>query len=140
MLIKNLKSKIIGTQKQFAAKLADRESKLSSRKKKLMLVLFCFLFGVCSIYVIIAAITKRYSASELQEAPITIPYHIGRNFHQPGAVIDGETYKRVENFKHYLDSLKMNSPGRYTEIMNTRPHLYDSILAFEKIYSSQSKK
>jgi hypothetical protein len=140
MLIKNLKSKVTDKQKLFAAKLSVYDSKLTAKKKKLILVLFCFLFGISSIYVIIATITKRFSSPEYQSAPVTIPYHIGRNFHQPGVVIDADTYNRVEHFKHYLDSLKTNNIGRYTEIMNTRPHLYDSILAFEKLYSMQSKK
>lgn len=140
MLIKNLKSKLVDKQKIFAAKLSSYDTKLSKKKKTLLLVLFCFLFGISSIYIIVATLTKRFSSPEYQSAPVTIPYHIGRNFHQPGAVIDADTYNRVEHFKHYLDSLKTNDPGRYTEIMNTRPHLYDSILAFEKLYLIQSKK
>src|SRR5579863_1134436 len=111
MLIKNLKSKITDKQKLFAARLSDYDSKLSKKKKTLMLVLFCFLFGISSMYVIVATISKRYSSSEVQTAPITIPYHIGRNFHQPGVVIDVGTYNRVEHFKHYLDSLKINNIG-----------------------------
>jgi hypothetical protein len=72
--------------------------------------------------------------------PIIAPYHIGKNSPEPGARIDSGTYKRVEHFKQFLDSLKLNNIGRYTEIMNTRPHLYDSIVAFENIYFLQLKK
>jgi hypothetical protein len=140
MLIKNWRSTFAATQKSFAAKLSSYESKFSAKKRTLILVLFCFLFGIASIYVIIATVTKSFSSTDVPVTPINIPYHIGKNFNQPGAMIDGETYQRVEHFKHYLDSLRINNPGRFAEIMNTRPHLMDSILTFEKMYLLQLKK
>lgn len=140
MHIKNLKTKITNKQKLFAGKLSAIDAKLSANKKKMILVLFCFLFGSISIYVIVVTVTRRFLPHDLPINPITIPYHIGKNFHQPGVVIDTDTYNRVEHFKYYLDSLKINNIGRYTEIMITRPHLMDSILAFEKIYLIQLKK
>ncbi|HSZ85773.1 MAG TPA: hypothetical protein VK787_07065 [Puia sp.] len=140
MLIRSLKTKITDKQKLLAGKLSAIDTRLSANKKKMILALFCFLFGAISIYVIVATVTRRFLPHDLPVNPITIPYHIGKNFHQPGVVIDEDTYNRIEHFKHYLDSLKINNIGRYTEIMNTRPHLYDSILAFEKIYFIQLKK
>jgi hypothetical protein len=140
MLIKNLKTKITNKQKLFAGKLSAIDAKLSPSKKKMILALFCFLFGAISIYVIVATVTRRLLPHDLPVNPITIPYHIGKNFHQPGSMIDTDTYNRVEHFKHYLDSLKVNNIGHFTEIMNTRPHLMDSITAFEKIYITQLKK
>jgi hypothetical protein len=140
MTLKNLRSKISSGQTFLAGKLSRYESKLSIGQKKLLLVLFCFSFGLASIYIVGATITRRLSGTELRVSPIAIPYHIGKSFHQPGAAIDSGTYNRVERFKQFLDSLKANNIGRYSEIMNIRPHFYDSILAFESIYQLQLKK
>jgi hypothetical protein len=139
-MLKKLKTKITTLQQVFAARLSAFEAGLSIRQKKLLLILFCFSFGLGSTYVVVATLTRRFSGAGLPAAPIRIPYHIGQSFHQPGSVIDAATYRRVEHFKHFLDSLKITSAGRYTEIINTRPHLYDSIVAFEKIYFLQLKK
>ena len=140
MTLRQLKTKITALQKSFAARLSACESKISLKQKKMLLVLFCFLFCLASIYIVVATLTRRFSGSGLPVNPISIPYHIGKSFHQPGAVIDEKTFNRVEQFKRFLDSLKVNNSGRYTEIMNTRPHLYDSIVAFENIYQLQLKK
>jgi hypothetical protein len=122
-------------------KLNEQFKKYSVRKKKILLVSFCILFGSISLCVLINTFYERsFSKSIPLITPISIPYHVGKNFHQPGAMIDQDTYLRVEHFKKYLDSLKINNIGRYTEIMNTRPHLMDSIIAFEKIYITQLKK
>ncbi|HLY71999.1 MAG TPA: hypothetical protein VKR53_19830 [Puia sp.] len=122
-------------------KLNERFKHYSDRKKKIMVIGFCILFGSCSICIIVNAFyEKSLSRSIPSLNRVSIPYHIGKNFHQPGAIIDETTYLRVEQFKRYLDSLHLHNPGRYTEIMNTRPHLMDSILAFEKIYLLQLKK
>jgi hypothetical protein len=138
--IKDLKAKIAALKKLLASRLSVYESTLSVKQKQLLLVLFCFLFGVASIYIILTTFTTRFSRSGLPAMPISIPYHICKSFHQPGAVIDESTYNRVEHFKQFLDSLRQNNTGRFTEILITRPHLYDSILAFENIYRSQLKK
>jgi len=140
LAIKDLNAKLTTLQKLLASRLSVYESTFSIKQKQLLLVLFCFLFGLASIYIIVTTFRTGFSGSGLPAMPISIPYHIGKSFHQPGAVIDEPTYDRVEHFKQFLDSLRQNNTGRFTEILITRPHLYDSILAFENIYRSQLKK
>ena len=118
-------------------KLNEQFKNYSVRKKKILLGGFCILFGSISICIVI---NTFYEKSIPAPQPVSIPYHIGKNFHQPGAMIDTGVYWRVEHFKLYLDSLKIYDAARYAEIMNTRPHLMDSIIAFEKIYLLQLKK
>jgi hypothetical protein len=122
-------------------KLNDQFKNYSDRKKKMLLVGFCILFGSLSICIIVNTFyEKSFSKSVPALNPIAIPYHIGKNFHQPAVMIDELTYLRVEHLKEYLDSTHIHDPGRFTEIMNTRPQLMDSITAFEKIYLTQLKK
>jgi hypothetical protein len=140
MAIKKLKTKIAAVQRFLALRLSAYETTISLKQKQLLLVLFCFLFGLASIYIIVTTFTRGFSGSGLPSTLNSIPYHIGKSFHQPGTVIDEITYNRVEHFKQFLDSLKQNNTDKFFEIMNTRPHLYDSILAFENIYQLQLKK
>ncbi|HEY4876921.1 MAG TPA: hypothetical protein VIH86_15180 [Puia sp.] len=139
--LEKMSQKFIDYKRLFSDKLNERFKNYSSRKKKILLIGFCILFGSLSICIIVNTFyEKSLSRSIPALTPVSIPHHIGKNFHQPGAIIDETTYIRVEHFKKYLDSLKINNIGRYTEIMKTRPHLMDSIIAFEKIYLLQIKK
>jgi hypothetical protein len=139
--LEKLSIKFNNFKKSFSDKLNERFKNYSVRKKKMLLIGFCILFGSLSICIVVNTVyEKTFSRSIPALDPIAIPYHIGKNFHQPGVMIDELTYLRVEHFKKYLDSLKIHNAGRYTEIMNTRPHLMDSITAFEKIYLFQLKK
>ncbi|HSZ85845.1 MAG TPA: hypothetical protein VK787_07425 [Puia sp.] len=139
--LKRISDKINIYQHNASDKLNNRFENYSARKKKMLLISFCILFGSISLCIIINTFyEKSFSKSIPVLSPVSIPYHIGKNFHEPGAIIDESTFIRVEHFKKYLDSLKINNRGRYTEIMNTRPHLMDSIIAFEKIYLLQLKK
>jgi hypothetical protein len=141
VLAEKLSGKLNKFKKTICDKLNDQFKNYSSRKKKILLIGFCILFGSLSICIIVNTFyEKSLSRSIPALNPGSIPYHIGKNFHQPGAIIDEPTYIRVEHFKKYLDSLKINNIGRYTEIMNARPHLLDSIIAFERIYLLQLKK
>jgi hypothetical protein len=141
MDIQHIRSVILQKQRGIAAYLSKQEKKISVRKKKILLTCFCAVFGSLSIFLIAKTFYQNPAPGPvLNTGQINIPFHIGKNFHQPGVMIDKETYNRVEDFKKYLDSLKANDIGRYAEIMNTRPHLMDSISSFEKIYLSQLKK
>jgi hypothetical protein len=140
-LAQKLSGKLYKFKKTICHKLNDQVKNYSIRKKKMLLVVFCVLFGSISIGIVVHTFyEKTLSGSIPALNPLSIPYHIGKNFHQPGVMIDPGTYARVEKFKLYLDSLKTHNPGRFAEIINTRPHLVDSIIAFEKIYLLQLKK
>jgi hypothetical protein len=137
--VEKLSGKLDEFKKTICNTLNDKFKNYSARKKKILLICFCALCGSISICIVINTFYEKSKAIPVLK-PVSIPYHIGKNFKQPGAVIDAITFNRVEHFKHYLDSLKINNTGRYTEVMNARPHLYDSILAFEKLYVNQIKK
>jgi hypothetical protein len=136
-----LTGKLNKFKKTISDKLNDQVKNYSDRKKKILLIGFCILFGSISLCIIVNIFYEKSLSKSIPSLnPASVPYHIGKNFHQPAAMIDEITYWRVEHFKLYLDSLKVHEIGRYTEIMNTRPHLMDSIIAFEKIYLLQLKK
>jgi hypothetical protein len=140
MICQKLRTKIQKSLVRTVAKLSIQEAKLSIYQKKLFLALFCMLFCSLSIYLILNQLVNKTDKGEFSIKTIHIPYHIGKNIHQPGAWIDNQTFNRVEYFKKMLDSLKITDPVRFIEIMNNRPHLMDSIAAFEKFYLTQSKK
>jgi hypothetical protein len=138
--IEKLSARFRNYQHLMANKIHQNTKHFSLRKKKIILIFFCSLFGGISLYLIFEAMTKKFSPEDFGINRISIPYHIGKNFQQPFASIDSGTYNRVEHFKIYLDSLKNANASRFEAILSTRPHLIDSIIAFEKIYQSQVNK
>ena len=144
MLHKSVKSKISDRQKQLATKLSRYDARFSKRQRTLILMFFCFTYGIGSLYVAVSAITGGPPSSGFSKSvtpmDLTIPFHIGHYFDTPAAVIDSSTFNRVEHFRLWLDSLKINDAARYTGIINSRPQLLDSILEFEKIYLTHLKK
>ncbi|HLX91322.1 MAG TPA: hypothetical protein VKR32_06545 [Puia sp.] len=113
---------------------------MKTNRRKIYLLLFCIAAGLCCIYVILVSVFGAATTGIIPN-PVTIPYHLGKNFRMTTAgTIDSATYNRVEKFKAFLDSLKSTDSARYRNIVNTRPHLQDSINAFEKIYLNQLNK
>jgi hypothetical protein len=144
MLKKIVRSKISERQKKLAAKFSRYDARFSKKQRTLMLMFFCFTYGIGSIYLLVASITLKYPSPEFSKKATkmewTIPFHFSRHINPQVTEFDSAVFIRVEHFRHYLDSLKINEPSRYGEIMNSRPHLMDSILEFEKIYLTHLKK
>ena len=138
--IEKLSARLKNCPHSIADKMQENAKHFSVRKKKIILIVFCSLFGAASLYLIIATMTKKFPPGDFSINRISIPYHIGKNFQQPYGTIDTGTYNRVEHFKFYLNSLKTFNSLRFDAIINLRPHLIDSIIAFEKIYQLQLKK
>ncbi|HSZ86924.1 MAG TPA: hypothetical protein VK787_12900 [Puia sp.] len=138
--IEKLSGRFRNHQHSIADKIHERTKHFSVRKKKIILILFCALFSTVSAYTIFDTLTKKFPNGDFNINRISIPHNIGRNFQQPFGNIDSGTFNRVEHFRFYLDSLKTANASSFESIINIRPNLIDSILAFEKIYQSQLKK
>lgn len=122
----------IRVQRKFASVMNPILSRMSAKKIKLVLVLFCFLWGGISIYFISKAISgpdqKRAAAKPDQiVAPAPID-ETGDDQAEP--LIDQRTYEQVQAFK------KSDS---YDSTIRARPGLGDTIKLLEEIYHSQIK-
>src|SRR5580704_18881183 len=125
---------------RFCAFFLGRKSQNLSRfKKKLYLFLFCGVSGGISTIMVLHTLSRgRGSPPVPQRAPI--PRHIGRtNEIRVRPSIPETTYKHIEFFRKYMDSLSREDKEKYEEILGARPGLMDSIMFLEKLYLSQSK-
>ena len=121
--------------------LNKRTEKFSQGEKKMMLALFCTLSFVFSMYIIATSLKVHGKSGPAFIIPrMTLPVRTQRSFSGPGPCISKETFARVEYFKGKLDSMATTDTATYNKLMRARPHLMDSIAAFERIYFSQTKK
>lgn len=140
--------KIAGAWIRLQTKLSERMnklfSKMSVKKLKVILVVFCLGCGGYSIYLMVNAIVspdKKQPSFKVDQ--VDVPKHFdetGDEIIQPESYVDEGTYQQIQGFKEYLDSLKTNKSKLYDSIMVARPGLMDSILALEEIYNSQKLK
>jgi hypothetical protein len=127
----------------YADYLQKRTERLSIKRKRLGLFVFCLLFGVISICIVIKSFTNNKNIFLVH--PITLPAIIHKSDNdllsaQPS--ISEKEFHRIELFKSYMDSLQKSETGRYVydSINKARPHLIDSILLLENMYEIQSSK
>ena len=72
-----------------------------------------------------------------------IPKHFNKTGDEtviPEATVDEQTYLQIQDFRKYMDSLKLNRANEYDSILQARPGLIDSVQALEQIYYSQKQK
>lgn len=109
---------------------AQRINQLSPLKKKIAVIFFCILLSFISAQIIIKTIFLKTPDIILIHHAV-LPQHIGKaNRQQPSFFISPADFERIEKIKKNLDS----------NVIKQRPGLMDSIILFEKIYYSQSKK
>lgn len=131
-------------QTKFSEHMNKLFSKMSARKLKTMLIVFCLGCGGYSVYLLVNAIVssdKRQPYFKIDQ--VDIPKHFdktGDEITQPESYVDERTYQQIQGFKQYMDSLKINKSKLYDSIMVARPGLMDSILVLEEIYNSQKLK
>ena len=130
----------IRTQDRLASAMQKESEHLSATGKKLALIMFC-LIGVCSsIYLITVNIFYKKNSSDLLITSIPLPKHVFENDENRNHVIISETeFKKIENFKNYMDSLSKSTSGQNIKdsILKSRPLLMDSVLQLEKLYQLQ---
>lgn len=134
----------IRVQAKFAESMNKLFSNISMKKLKMLLLVFCLGCGGYSIYLIANAI---FSADKKQPSfkvdQVDVPKHFDRTGDEiipPESYVDEETYRQLQGFKRYMDSLKTNKSKLYDSILIARPGLMDSVLVLEQIYNSQKLK
>ncbi|MFX7197982.1 hypothetical protein ABTI40_19340, partial [Acinetobacter baumannii] len=83
------------------------------------------------IYLIVNSVfspERKQKALEIQQ--MDIPKHFNKTGDEtvmPEATIDEQTYLQIQDFRKYMDSLKLNRTNEYDSILQARPGLMDSV-------------
>ena len=134
----------IKAQQLFTEKMNKLFMKTDFKRLKLILIFFCVSAGGYSIYLIANSVfspERKQKSFEIQQ--MDIPKHFNKTGDEtvmPEATIDEQTYLQIQDFRKYMDSLKLNRTNEYDSILQARPGLIDSVQMLEKIYLSQKQK
>ncbi|MGB4774813.1 MAG: hypothetical protein WBP45_06560 [Daejeonella sp.] len=134
----------IKAQQLFAEKMNRTFMKTDFKRLKLILIFFCVSAGGYSIYLIANSVfspEKQQKTFEIQQ--MDIPKHFNKTGDEtvmPDATVDEQTYLQIQDFRKYMDSLKLNRANEYDSILQARPGLMDSVQVLEQIYLSQKQK
>ena len=134
----------IKAQQLFAEKMNRIFMKTDFKRLKLILIFFCVSAGGYSIYLIANSVfspERKQKTFEIQQ--MDIPKHFNKSGDEtimPEATIDEQTYLQIQDFRKYMDSLKLNRTNEFESILQARPGLMDSVQVLEQIYLSQKQK
>lgn len=134
----------IKVQQLFAENMNRIFMKTDFKRLKLILIFFCVSAGGYSIYLIADSVfspERKQKSFEIQQ--MDIPKHFNKSGDEtimPEATIDEQTYLQIQDFRKYMDSLKLNRTNEYDSILQARPGLMDSVQVLEQIYLSQKQK
>jgi hypothetical protein len=121
---------IIKCQTKVSDFMNKRLSKLSIKRTKVLLVVFCLFWGGLSIYFIVYAVLNK-KPHTLKVDPLNLPQHfINDENSEREDRVGTDTYKKIQEYKKYMDSIHQT----------IRPGLLDSMNMLEQIYLSQQKK
>jgi len=138
-ILNKIKTKIRPALQQVASSASRQAERLSPERKKIAVIIFCILFSALSICIIAKTLSEKHNKIFFMR-PTMMPLRLWKNINVPPPFISDDAYQRIEQFKKYLDSISIADKKNYEAIINSRPHLTDSIAMFEKLYLSQSKK
>ena len=108
----------------------------SSRKRKIILVLFCVLFISESLFIIYQSFKKKfnnfYVVTPIRPIPLLKP-------EKDQSVFTKKELLKIHNLKIYLDSLQSTAQGKlkFDSFLSAEPHLLDTINYLENIYYEQ---
>ena len=117
---------------------------MNVKRLKLSMIIFCIGCGGYSIYLFTEAIVSpAANQNKIKIEQAVIPKHFNKTGDEIIAVenvVSEETFNQIQQFKHYLDSLKQKKSYLYDSILTARPFLMDTVLMLEQIYYSQKQK
>jgi hypothetical protein len=122
--------------KLFAAWLQQKTNRYSSKKIKILLLVFCFVFLIESLLVIYQGFKKEHSnfyfITPIRNMPL-----LQEKYHQP--LMSTKEFNRIHDIKIYLDSLQTTAKGKlkFDSLLSTRPYLTGTINYLENIYYEQ---
>lgn len=143
-ILRQMVNACLRLQTRWARWMGKRTEHLSRKTLLLLLLVFIFIAGGYSSYLIGQSFQGNL-ANVFSVTPIIKPGHIehtGDNASQQVMIISKTDYQRIIRFRGYMDSLARSPAGKavHDSIVLTRPGLPDSIRLIEMIYQSQTKK
>ncbi|MBC7886664.1 MAG: hypothetical protein H7Z13_02160 [Ferruginibacter sp.] len=139
-------SRSIRLQDQWASFMQRLTEKLSINSKKSVTILFCLLAGCYNLFTIIESFSAK-KKNLIAVINIKTPKHLTHNGEEnihPATINPATEFKTIQNFRAYLDSLKLSAKGRIVadSILRMRPGLQDSIIQLKQLFHLQdtSKK
>jgi hypothetical protein len=142
-VFQRLSSAIDKRQRKWAAWLGNKTDKLPQSVKLYSLVVFCFLFGGGSVYLIVHAIGNKTQKLFIEK--MSFPAYViekdSTAYLKQVPLLTEKEYQNIQRFKHYMDSLQRTPAGKatYDSIIKARPGLMDSIAFIEHLYHEQLK-
>ncbi len=134
----------IKLQQAFANKMTKVFENMNSKRMKMALLFFAITAGGFSIYLFTNAILRKDVSSKVFKIDqVDVPRHFDKSGEEtviPEAMIDEETYRQIQDFKNYMDSIRVHKKIEYDSIILNRPGLLDSVQMLEQIYLSQKQK
>lgn len=120
----------------FAGWLQQKTNEFSSKKIKILFLVFCLTFLSVSIIVMFQSF-KRDNRNLYNISPVRIIPLLKEQRIRP--VINEQEFKRIHGFKIYLDSLQTTAKGKleFDSLLSTRPLLTDTINYLENLYYEQ---
>jgi hypothetical protein len=122
---------ILCMQRKFSDSMSKAVSKISLKKMKLLVIIFCVVTGGYSMYLIVYSIIRPHE-SLMKVDKINVPKHALQHGDpvRSSTLVSGELYHTIRMYERYMDSLGLA----------IRPGLLDSIKTFKEIYQSQKIK
>jgi hypothetical protein len=128
-MAKGIAGFLMKVQAKFADCLNRGISGISIKRMKVLVVLFCLLWGGLSIYFIAKAVYGP-KQSEVKVDKIKLLQHINQQGEREVENrVNPDTYRQIQEYKRYMDSARQA----------IRPGLLDSMNVLEQIYLSQQK-
>lgn len=140
LLILGLFSLYKWLQKAWAKWMSNKTKRISKRALTIALVIFVSLTSSYCIYLGLHAITGKSKGNAFTVTSIKRPRHLTESgaMESPLPPVSKQEYRRIQNFRLYMDSLARSPTGRniYDSIIATRPGLMDSVRYIEKKYQN----
>ena len=129
---------LLNLQSGFALFMGKQTAGLSTISKKIMFIVVCLLFTTISTSLIVHAIISKPSLNKINITHIRFIPPVKDENHSI-IVITQAAYNKLQLFKRYMDSLRMDKTGKksYDSILISRPGIMDSVTLLEKIYVKQ---
>jgi hypothetical protein len=126
---------LLKLQVKFSKVMSSFIKKISVKKLKVLLVVFCVLGGGSSIYLIAEAIFKDEQPA-LKIEGINVPKYLDQGGDlQSGKYVEPESYKDLQSFRRYMDSVQQIKDS----IWKVTPGSMDSLKLLKEIFNSKIK-
>jgi hypothetical protein len=115
--------------------LGRKTERYSSAQKRTGLIVFCLVFS----FLFILLLGNSIHGHHFNYRSIVVT-HLRSGVHDPlSPPLTDSVFRKVEQMREWLDSLKENDTPRFKAILLSKPYLLDNLQLLEQLYQIQSK-